>query len=56
MKKTFGNMQVTRGTKNQAPEADDKQERNKVKPTKKAEYQIRLPFDIYADFKSVLCK
>ena len=48
-------MQVTRGTKNQAPEADDKQERNKVKPTK-IEYQIRLPFDIYADFKSVLCK
>ena len=37
------------------PEADDKKECNKVKPTK-TEYQLYLPFVIYADFKSVLLK
>ena len=37
------------------PEADDKKERNKVKPTK-TEYQLRLLFIIYMDFKSVLPK
>ena len=37
------------------PEADDKKERNKAKPTK-TEYQLRLPFVIYAYFKSVLPK
>ena len=37
------------------PEADDKKERNKVNPTK-TEYQLPLPFVIYADFKSVLPK
>ena len=37
------------------PEADDKKERNKVKSTK-TEYQLRLPFVIYTDFKSVLRK
>ena len=37
------------------PEADDKKERNKVNPTK-TEYQLPLPFVIYADFKSVLRK
>ena len=36
-------------------EAEDKKERNKVKSTK-TEYQLRLPFVIYADFRSVLCK
>ena len=37
------------------PEANNKKERNKVKPIK-TEYQLRLPFVIYADFKSVLPK
>ena len=37
------------------PEADNKKERNKVKPAK-TEYQLRLPFVIYVDFKSVLPK
>ena len=37
------------------PEVDGKKERNKVKPTK-TEYQLRLSFIIYADFKSVLRK
>ena len=37
------------------PETDNKKERNKVKPTK-TEYQLRLPFVIYVDFKSVLPK
>ena len=36
-------------------EANDKRERNKVNPTK-TEYQLPLPFVIYADFKSVLRK
>ena len=35
------------------PEADDKNGRDKVKFTK-TEYQLRLPFVIYANFKSVL--
>ena len=48
-------MQVTRSTKNQASQADDKKERDKVKFTK-TEYQLRLPFVIYADFESVLRK
>ena len=37
------------------PEVDDKKGYGKVKFTK-AEYQLRLPFVIYADFKSVLHK
>ena len=37
------------------PEVDDKKNCNKVKPTI-TEYQLRLPFIIYADFKSVLPK
>ena len=37
------------------PEADNKKGRDKVKFTK-TEYQLRLPFVIYADFESVLCK
>ena len=37
------------------PKADDKKEHNKVRPTK-IECQLRLPFVIYAYFKSVLPK
>ena len=37
------------------PEADNKKERNKVKPTK-TEYQLRLPFAICVDFKNILPK
>ena len=37
------------------PEADDKKGHGKVKFTK-TEYQLRLPFVIYADFESVLHK
>ena len=37
------------------PEPDDKKGRDKVKFTK-TEYQLRLPFLIYADFESVLRK
>ena len=37
------------------PEADNKNGRDKVKFTKTKD-QLRLPFIIYADFKSVLCK
>ena len=54
-KKTFGKMQVTRAQRIKLPEADDKKERNKVKPTK-TEYQLRLLFIIYMDFKNVLPK
>ena len=36
-------------------QAGDKRGREKVKFTK-TEYQLHLPFVIYADFKSVLCK
>ena len=37
------------------PEAGGKKGHDKVKFTK-TEYQLRLPFFIYTDFKSVLCK
>ena len=37
------------------PESDDKRGRDKVKFTK-TEYQLRLPFVNYTDFKSVPCK
>ena len=37
------------------PEVGEKKRRNKVKFTK-TEYQLRLPFAIYADFESALCK
>ena len=37
------------------PEADDKKGHDKEKVAK-TEYQLRLPFVIYADFDSVLCK
>ena len=37
------------------PEADNKKGQDKVKFTK-TEYQLRLPFVIYADFESVLHK
>ena len=37
------------------PEADGKKGRDKVKFAK-TEYQLRLPFVIYADFEIVLCK
>ena len=37
------------------PEAEDKDGSGKVKFTKTA-YQLHLPFDIYADFESVLRK
>ena len=37
------------------PEDNEKKEHNKVKPTK-TEYQLRLPFVLYADFKSALPK
>ena len=37
------------------PESDDKKGYNKVNSTK-TEYQLRLPFVIYADFKSALRK
>ena len=46
-------MQVTLGTKNRA--LDNKKECKKVKPAK-AEYQLRLPFVIYVEFKCVLRK
>ena len=51
--KPFGKMQVTRSTTNQDPEADDKKGHDKVTFTK-TEYQLRLPFIIYAHFESVL--
>ena len=37
------------------PEADDKNGHDKIK-FRKIEYQVRLPFVIYADFENVLCK
>ena len=37
------------------PEADDKKERDEIKFTK-TEFELRLPFIIYADFESVLHK
>ena len=37
------------------PEADDKKGHDKVKFTK-TEYQLRLPFAIYANYESVLGK
>ena len=48
-------MQVTRAQRIKLPEADNKKERIKVKPTK-TEYQLHLFFIIYMDFKSVLLK
>ena len=51
----LGRSKLPRTQKVKLPETDDDKRRDKVKFTK-AEYQLRLPFVIYADFESVSCK
>ena len=54
-KKFLERCMLHRAQRIKLPEADNKKECNKVKPTK-TEYQLGLPFVIYADLKSVLPK
>ena len=55
LKNHLGRCKLHRAQRIKLPEVDDKKRRNKVKFTK-AEYQLRLPFVFYVDFKSILCK
>ena len=55
LKKHLERCKLHRVQRIKLPEAEDKMGRDKVKFTK-ADYQLRLSFVIYADFKSPLCK
>ena len=55
LKNYLGRCKLHKAQRIKLPEADNKKGRDKVK-FPKTEYQLRLPFVIYADFESVLCK
>ena len=55
LKNHSGRCKLHRAQRIKLPEADDKKGCDKVKFTK-TEYQLRLPFVIYADFEIILCK
>ena len=55
LKNHLGRYKLHAAQRMKLPEADDKKGRDKVKFTK-TEYQLRLPFVIYTDWKSVLRK